>query len=213
MHAFALLALALAPLALAGCATVEIRETRLVEGRVTDDAGRPVAGTPVVVVGRSLTLVKSRLEYQEHAQQEARAVTDAEGRYRLEFIPSTIGNNFYLFFYDRTGFDRVRYRRPEPIEITDLLRRERRLVVNQALLPSPTWAEVDRQIGFYGEASDRGRILRRHGLPDKREPSPAEGGPDAEIWWYYADGVSYWLTGDTLLRAHTFEPIKALSTR
>lgn len=204
-----LAALGFLPAVLVACATVEIRETRVVEGRIVDDAGQPVAGSPVLVLGRSLALVKSRLEYQEHAQQEARVVTDADGRYRLEFIPSTIGNNFYLFFYDRTGFDWVRYRKPEPIDITDLLRRERRLVINQALLPSPTWREVARQITFYGEASDRGRILRRHGLPDKREVSPALGGPDAEIWWYYAEGISYWFSGDELIRTHTFQPIKA----
>jgi hypothetical protein len=196
----------LASLALVGCATVEIRETRILEGRVTNDAGQPVANSPVVVLGRSLNLVKARLEYREAAQQAARAVTDADGRYRLEFIPSTIGNNFYLFFYDRTGFDAVRYRRPEPIEITDLLKRDTRVVVNQALLPAATWPEVSREIAFFGEASDRGRILRRHGLPEKRETSPGLGGPDAEVWWYYSDGVSYWFQEDRLIRTHTFAP-------
>jgi hypothetical protein len=203
-----LIVAALAPLALGACATVEIRETRVVEGRITDDTGKPVAGTPVVIVGRSLTLVKSRLEYREHAQQEARVVTDADGRYRLEVIPSTIGNNFYLFFHDRTGFDWVRYRKSEPIEITDLLRRERRLVINHVLLSSPTWPEVQRQLAHYGPEADRARILRRHGLPDKREVSPALGGPDAEVWWYYGEGVSYWFNGERLARTHTFDPIK-----
>ncbi len=194
-----------------GCATVEIRETRVVEGRVVDDAGAGVASTPVVVLGRSLTLVKSRFEYEQTAQQQARVLTDAEGRYRLEFIPSTIGNNFYLFFHDRTGFDAVRYRKPEPIDITDLLRRERRLLINQVLQSSAVWPEIERQIGFYGADSDRGRILRRHGLPDKREASRGQGGPDAEVWWFYGDGVSYWFSGDQLIRTHTFEPNKALA--
>ncbi|MFB3817427.1 MAG: carboxypeptidase-like regulatory domain-containing protein [Candidatus Methylomirabilales bacterium] len=198
-----LLALGLVPLVLAACATVEIRETRVVEGRVTDDSGRPVANSPVVVVGRSLSLVTTRLEYQQAGQQEARTVTDAEGRYRLEFIPSSLGNNFYLFFHDRTGFDSVRYRTPEPIEITDLLRRERRLAIQQVLLPSPTWPEVARQLAFYGEDSDRGRILRRHGLPEKRESSAAL---DTEIWRYESQGISYWFSGDRLVQTNTRPP-------
>jgi hypothetical protein len=211
MRVRSLLIVSTLALLLVACATVEIRETRLLEGRVVNDAGAPVAGTPVVVVGRSLALVKARLEYQQNAQQETRAVTDADGRYRLEFIPSTIGNNFYLFFYDRTGFDAVRYRKPEPIDITDLLRRERLVLVNQVLQSSAVWPEIERQIAFYGAVSDRGRILRRHGLPDKREASPGQGGPDAEVWWFYGDGVSYWFSGDQLVRTHTFEPNKALA--
>jgi len=205
MRRATLLALPLALSALAACATVEIRETRLVEGRITNDAGEPVANSPVVLVGRSLTLAAARLEYKEHGQEEARTVTDASGRYRLEVIPSTLGNNFYLFFYDRMGFDAVRYRIPEPIEITDLLRRQERLVINQVLLPSVTWPEVARQIAFFGEDSDRGRILRRHGLPEKRESSPAL---DAEIWRYETQGITYWFNGDRLVEISTRPPAR-----
>ena len=39
---------------LAGFATVSIHGTRVVSGRVTDEAGNPVANCPVVVVARSL---------------------------------------------------------------------------------------------------------------------------------------------------------------
>jgi hypothetical protein len=67
---------------------------------------------------------------------------------------------------------------------------------------------VERQIVFYGAASDRGQILRRHGLPEKREVSPALGGADAEVWWYHTDGISYWFNQDQLIRTHTFEPLK-----
>jgi hypothetical protein len=199
------LALTFIALIATACATVEIRETRVLEGRITDDSGHPVAGSPVVVVGRSLNLVTTRLEYKQHGQQEARALTDREGRYRLEFIPSTLGNNFYLFFYDRTGFDSVRYRTPEPIEITDLLRRERRVSVDQVLLSNQTWPEVARQIAFYGEDSDRGRVLRRHGLPEKREGSATL---DAEIWRYETQGITYWFAGGRLVDTKTVAPPK-----
>lgn len=190
----------------AGCATVEIRQARVVTGRVTDGSGQPVANSPVVIVGRSLTLEKG-LDYKEHGRQETRAVTDAQGRYRIEFIPASLGNNFYLFFYDKTGFDRVKYRQPESLDITPLLERDPQVTVNQVLQFQPGWPEVERQIAYYGADSDRGKILRRHGLPEKREMS-GEGDSAFDVWWYYASGVSYWFAGDKLERTYEFTPIR-----
>ena len=118
---------------LAGCATVEIQQTRVVTGQVTDESNRPVANTPVLIVGRTLEWMTQRLEYEERGRQEVKAITDAEGRYRIEFVPVAAGNNFYLFFHDKTGFDRVKYRQADPLEITQLLGRDVRLVINQVL--------------------------------------------------------------------------------
>ena len=191
---------------LAGCATVEIRQTRVVTGQITDESGRPVANNPVVIVGRTLDLVTRRLEYEERERQEVRGRSDAEGRYRIELVPAAVGNNFFIFFYDKTGFDRVKYRPPEPLDITQLLDRDRTLIVNQVLRFHPAWTEVERQIAFHGADSEKGRILRKHGLPEKRETS-GTGDAAAEVWWYYADGVSYWFTGEKLTRTHEFTPI------
>jgi hypothetical protein len=190
----------------AGCATTTVRETRVVNGRITEESGQAVANSPVVIVGRSLELNAARLEYEERGRKELRAVTDSEGRYRLEFIPEALGNNLFLFFYDKTGFDRVRYRRPEPLDITPLIDRDRRITLNQVLQYHPAWPEVQRQIAFYGSDSDRARILRKHGLPERRETSRT-GATETEAWWYYADGVSYWFSADKLIRTHEFQPI------
>jgi len=192
----------------AGCATVEIRDTRVVTGTVTDESGQPVADSPVVVVARSLDLATIRMEYEERGRQETRTRTDAQGHYRLEFIPATLGNNFYLFFYDKAGFDGVKYKRPASLDITELLKRDRTVTVNQVLQLTVTWPEVERQIAFYRANSDRGKILRKNGLPDRREPA-GTGGPHSEVWWYDAYGISYWFTGDTLTSTHTFQPIPA----
>ena len=191
---------------LAGCATVEIRQTRVVTGQVTDESGRPVANSPVVIVGRTLDLVTRRMEYEERERQEVRGRTDAEGRYRIELVPAAVGNNFFIFFYDKTGFDRVKYRQPEPLDITQLLERDRTLIINQVLRFHPAWTEVERQIAFHGAESEKGRILRKHGLPEKRETS-GTGDAAAEVWWYYADGVSYWFSGEKLTRTDEFTPI------
>jgi hypothetical protein len=191
---------------LAGCATVEVRETRVVTGQVTDQSGKPVAGSPVLVVGRLLLLKPMQWQYQERDRKEARTATGADGRYRLEFTPADLGNNFFLFFFDVSGFDGVKYRKPEPLEITDLLRRDRGIAVNQVLQFHPSWPEVERQIGFYGPASERARILRKHGLPDKRDRAAGAEG-ETEAWWYPADGVMYTFKEDTLIRTHTFQPL------
>jgi hypothetical protein len=192
-------------LLLVGCATVQIRETRVVTGRVTDASGQPVAGTPVVVVARSLELAPIRMEYQERGRKEAGAVTDSQGQYRIGFIPASLGNDFSLFFYDKTAFDRVKYRQPAPLDITSMLDRRRTVTVNQVLQFQQSWPEVQRQIDYYGPDSDRGKILRQHGLPEKRERS-GPGAEDSDVWWYYADGVSYWFTGDRLARTQKFTP-------
>lgn len=191
---------------LAGCATVEIRQTRVVTGQITDESGQPVANTPVVVVGRTLEFVTFRLEYEERGRREVKATTDAEGRYQIQFVPATVGNDFHIFFYDKTGFDRVKYRPPEPLEITRLLAQDRTLSFNQVLRFHPAWTEVERQIAFHKADSEKGRILRNHGLPEKRETS-GTGDTADEVWWYYADGVSYWFTGEKLIRTHQFTPI------
>jgi len=111
----------------------------VVSGRVTDEAGNPVANCPVVVVARSLELAAMHFEYAERGRKEIKAFTDAEGRYRIEFVPAQAGNNFFLFFYDVSGFDGVRYKRPAATEITDLLKSGGPLVANQVLAASPTW--------------------------------------------------------------------------
>lgn len=191
---------------LVGCATVEIRDMREVTGQVADESGQPVANTPVIILGRSLDLVTTKMQYQERERREIRGTTDAQGRYRFEFVPATLGNNFFLFFYDKTGFDRVKYRRPSPLDITPLLERDRTVRVNQVLQFSPSWPEVQRQIAFYGLESERGQILRKHGLPEKRDLSRTTSA-ESEVWWYYADGVSYWFSGGKLTKTDQFTPI------
>jgi hypothetical protein len=192
---------------LAGCATVSVRETRVVTGQVTDESGAPVAGNPVLIVARSLTLSPLRLAYDERGRREVRTATDAQGRFRMEFAPADLGNNFFVFFYDVTGFDRVKYRHSEPLDITERLRRDQSVVVDRVLQFDPSWPEVSREVAYFGADSDRSRILRRHGLPDKRE-APAGAGAEAEVWWYYVDGVNYWFVGDQLTRTSQFPPMR-----
>lgn len=195
---------ALLSAAVAGCATATVREARVVSGRVTDEAGRAVANSPVVVVARQLDLT-IRLSYVEVSRQELKTTTDAQGRFRLEFVPERLGNNFFLFFYG-DGFDGVQYRRPESLDVTQRLDREREVRIDQVLRFHPDWPEVQRLLLEVGADSERGRILRRLGLPEKREVFRAAG-EETETWWYYAKGVSYKFAGGALAGTYQFEPI------
>ena len=155
----------------------------------------------------SLELSTLRMEYDERGRSEVKTVTDAQGRYRIEFAPASLGNNFFLFFYDVTGFDRVKYRRPEPWTSPSACVATRQWWSTAVLQFEPSWAEVMRQIARFGAESDRGRILRRQACRTSGT-FPAVPAPDAEVWWYYADGVNYWFVGDRLTRATQFPPIQ-----
>jgi hypothetical protein len=192
---------------LAGCATAWVSERRLISGRVTDAEGRPVAGTPVLLVGRELGLALFQFAYEEMGRREARALTDERGEYRIEAVPAQLGNNLHLFFYDREGFDSVRYARPDPVDITKRLDETPHLVINQTLRTHPDWPEVLRLRQEYGPDSHRGRILRQMGLPERREATQS-GSDLVEHWHYFSRGITYVLRNGELGGTHQFEPIK-----
>ncbi|MFQ5840221.1 MAG: carboxypeptidase-like regulatory domain-containing protein [Candidatus Methylomirabilales bacterium] len=191
-----------------GCATADIPGPRVVTGRVTNPRGEPVVGNPVVLVGRNLGFTIPAWRYETMAQDEVKTETDAEGRYRFEVNPANLGNNFYLFFTSKRGFDEVRYRRVEPIDITRRLKGELVVTVNQVLEWHPNWPEVQRLIAEYGPGSDRGRILRQLGLPERKEGTETPGGK-SEVWHYFRKGVTYRFENGVLVATHTFAPIPA----
>ena len=192
---------------LAGCATARVAERRVLTGRVTDAEGRPVAGTPVLLVGRDLGFALFTLGYEEMGRREARVLTDERGEYRIEVVPGQLGNNLYLFFYDREGFDHVRYDRPAAADLTKRLKDEPHVVINQTLRSHPDWPEVVRLRQEYGPDSHRGRILRQMGLPERREATQS-GGDLVEQWHYFSRGITYVLRNGELSGTHQFEPIK-----
>jgi hypothetical protein len=191
----------------AGCATAQITERRVITGSVTDQQGRPVVGTPVQVVGRKLDL-NMKLEYQELDRRQLKVFTDREGRFKLEFVPEQLGNNFHLFFYAEEGFDGVRYQKPDSIDVTDRLKEGRELKFDQVLLDHPQWKEVQKQIALYGVDSMRGKVLRQLGLPERIDRGV--GDQPAETWWYYAKGISYRFSGPAIEGSYTFKPIRGV---
>ena len=192
---------------LAGCATARIDERRVITGRITDQQGRPVPKTPVLVVGRKLDL-DLKFEYKELDRRQLKVLTDRDGRYRAEFIPSDLGNNLYHFFYAGEGFDGVRFQKPDGVDITSQLKGARELRIDQVLLDNPKWKEVQQKIALYGADSMRGNVLRQLGLPERIDRGV--GDPPTETWWYYGKGISYRFSGPAIEGSYTFQPIRGV---
>ena len=194
-------------LLMVGCATAQIAEQRVITGRITDQQGRPVPGTPMLVVGRKLEFT-TKFDYTELDRQKLKVLTADDGRYRAEFIPSELGNNLYLFFYAEEGFDGVRFQKPEGIDITKRLKEGRDLRLDQVLLDHPQWNEVQRKIAQHGSDSMKGKVLRQLGLPERIDR--VVGDQATETWWYYASGISYRFAGPAIEGSYTFQPIRGV---
>ena len=190
-----------------GCATAQIAEQRVVSGRITDQQGRPVPGTPVLVVGRRLDFT-TKFDYTELDRRELKVLTADDGWYRAEFTPSELGNNLYLFFYAEERFDGVQFQKPEGIDITKRLKERRELRLDQVLLDHPQWKEVQRKIAQFGADSMKGKVLRQSGLPERIDRGI--GDLATEVWWYYAGGISYRFAGPALEGSYTFQPIRGV---
>jgi hypothetical protein len=192
---------------LAGCATIDVGEPRVVSGRVTDEAGQAVSGTPVLLVVRDLEFVPTQHAYREIARQDLTTVTDTQGRYRFEFVPRKLGNDFHLFFHAERGFDSARFQRAEPVGLNSRLAREGAVTVNHILKLRPDWAAAERLIAEVGAGSPRGRILRQYGYPEKIERLKAMN-VETEVWWYYARGISFKFSDGEFRGQSNFEPIR-----
>ncbi|MDQ7005621.1 MAG: hypothetical protein Q9Q40_00130 [Acidobacteriota bacterium] len=168
----------------------------VVEGQVFDEAGRGLAAVPVVAVERFEHLSLPGLERPAEVREVGRTRTDAAGFYRLDLGSGPFKGRIVLRFGGGPGWDRVRYAPPEEKNITRLLRRRSRAVVNCRVGDAPGWAEVEHAIARAGgPESKRGRILRRHGMP--RETLTLQNGA---VEWRYPR-VTYVFHGDDLVES------------
>lgn len=192
-----------------GCATATITGPRTIWGKVMDEEGSPVANTPLILMGRDLAvpIFPPALELKELKRREVRTVTDEKGLYRFDFNGEDLGNNFLLFFYDREGFDSIQYQKPEPMDITRRLKEERELQINQVLMFTKDWPEIQRLIKEYGPETEKGKILRQFGLPERKERFKSLD-VESETWWYYTKGVAYKFVDGKLKSTYEFAPLK-----
>ncbi|HEV8335520.1 MAG TPA: carboxypeptidase-like regulatory domain-containing protein [Candidatus Polarisedimenticolia bacterium] len=206
VKAFRIAAVLCAACLLAGRAeAVEAPAEVVIRGEVKDQAGAPLAGYPVRLIKTKTTL--SLLHFSTGSKQieEARAQTDASGRFELRVLPDRKSDYFYLRFYDPKTFDPVRYAVPGDVDITRPIKTKTELVVDKVVPDHPDWRQVEELLHEFGAQSNRGRILRSLGLPERRETFSDL--PGRENWWYYAKGICYQFLSDELLKVRRYDPV------
>jgi hypothetical protein len=177
----------------------------VIRGTVTDQAGKPLADYPVRLLKTKTILNLLHFSTDSQQQEQARTQTDGSGSFELRVVPDPKFDYFYLRFYDAKTFDPVRYSVPGDRDITRLVKTRGEVQVDQVIRDNPDWARVEAMLKDFGTDSNRGRILRSLGLPEKRET--IAGSPGREDWWYYAKGICYQIQGDEVLKIRRFDPV------
>src|SRR5262245_21548623 len=162
----ALILLLGAPLAAAqeGAAGAEI----VIRGTLKDQSGAPMADYPVRLIKTKTTLSLLHFSTGSRQVEYGRGTTDAEGRYELKVAPDPKFDYFYLRFYDPKSFDPVRYSVPADVDITKTFKTRPEVTVDAVIQDHPDWAKVSDLLGQVGADSNRGKILRSLGLPERR---------------------------------------------
>ena len=191
---------------LAGPAAAAAPVTEVViRGTVKDQAGSPLADYPVRLIKTKTILNLLHFSAESQQQEEARTLTDASGGFELKIVPDRKYDYFYLRFYDPKTFDPVRHSVPGDVDITRRIKTEAAVAVDGVIQDHPDWPMVEGMIREFGGDSNRGRILRSLGLPERRETFPGEEG--RENWWYYAKGICYQLRSDTVMKVRRYDPV------
>jgi hypothetical protein len=199
----ALILLLAAPLAAAqeGASSAEI----VIRGTLKDQSGTPMADYPVRLIKTKTTLRLLHFSTGSRQVECGRGTTDGEGRYELKVAPDPKFDYFYLRFYDPKSFDPVRYSVPADVDITKTFKTRNEVTVDAVIQDHPDWAKVSDLLGQVGADSNRGKILRSLGLPERRQTFSDN--PGRENWWYYAKGICYQLQGDHVLNLRKFDPV------
>ena len=177
----------------------------VIHGTIVDGAGKPMAGYPVRLIKTKTTLNLLHFSTGSQQQEYGRTETDAEGRFEMRVQPDPKFDYFYLRFYDPKTFDPVRYSVPADTNITKPFKSKGDVQADTVIRDHPDWAKVSSMVAEFGPASNRGKILRSLGLPERRQTFPESAGK--EYWWYYAKGLCFQLQGDQVLHKRTFDPV------
>lgn len=192
-----LLALSTEPLA-------QSQKRVVVQGKVSDDRGAPLTSWPVSLIRTKRYVELTRKVIGGDVEVAARVQTDADGYFTID-IPRDRSFHFYFIrFLDPEHFNSIQYVPPADWEITSTAKRGRVTQITKVIALRPDWDELQRRLAAVGgESSQRGRVLRTIGLPDKTVATP-EG---VEEWWYFSRGVMYMFRGDDAVGEQRFEPV------
>lgn len=152
-----------------------------IKGNVSDEAGNPVAHSPIFLVMKRVVFNIRNLRYEEVESKTVTTETDEHGLYLSTVDIDHYFNRFYLYFHGE-GFDFAQFLRPEPEDITRQIKKGTEIVVNRVLKTNPLWSDLQIVLKILDPESQRYKILRRYGFPEKREERT-----DGSEKWYYFD--------------------------
>ena len=173
-----------------------------IRGQVTDAGGAPVPADTVRLLKTRRVKVLGAAPDADQAIEEARARTDAEGRFTIDAAIDHAFPFWFVRFYDPATFDGVKYRLPADLDVSRQVREGAVIDAGVVLKFHPDWPQVRTLVDQYGAASRRGQILRSLGLPTRRTP----GDEGHETWEFARAGVIYVLDGDTVVETRRTAP-------
>ena len=151
-----------------------------IKGNVSDEAGNPVAHSPIFIVMKRVVFNIRNLRYEEVESKTVATETDEHGLYLSTVDIDHYFNRFYLYFHGE-GFDFAQFLRPEPEDITRQVKKGTEIVVNRVLKTNPLWSDLQIVLKALDPQSQRYKILRKYGFPEKRE----EHTNGSEKWYYF----------------------------
>lgn len=175
------------------------------QGRVLGPEGTGRSGWPVELIATQRFIELSHFKSGGEVAVLGRTTTDPQGYFSFS-IERPRGYHFWFLRFSGSAVeDPVVWQVPPDIEITRDAKRGRAADVQVQLLYHADWPEVERRIAAEGgPATERGRILRTLGLPEKFGRDPVSG---AEEWWYFTRGIMYAFGGGGAAAMHRFEPV------
>jgi hypothetical protein len=170
-------------LALAAGASLAWAST--IEGQIFDRDGKPLAGAVVRVVETAGGGFLPSASGPAEGREVARVAADRHGFFKFDLGPRTIRGPVLVRCHDDANWDRLRYATPPDKDVAAALRGRGRAVVACLVGDAPGWAALSREIARVGGSeSDRGRVLRRMGLPPETFV-----GKDGQVEWRYPGAV------------------------
>jgi len=177
----------------------------VVQGRVLSAEGQGMAGWPVHLIGTQRYVELRSYTSGGAVAELAGATTDENGYYSFDLPKNRTYQYWFVRFMDKAHLDPVRWITPDDVEVTSDIRRGRVAQVDMTIRAHPDWAEVKRMIAEAGgEGTQRGRILRTLGLPEKQARDEATG---EEEWWYFTHGILYTFKDRKPTGSRRFEPV------
>ena len=150
-----------------------------VDGQVFDTEGRALAGVTVVLVDRASGLASLARGAQEI--ELGRTRTDRQGFFRIEADRAQAVGRLLVRCLVEERWDRQRYEPPDDVDVSGALREQGHAIATVLVREAPAWRELRRAIlRAGGTATERGRILRTHGMPPETVATA-----DGRVTWIY----------------------------